>query len=81
MLRFLVLFLLALLLWLALERGLDRLLRSGSRDRGERFRGPRHPPAASHQLIRCEGCGVHVPSGRAARRGGRSLCERCRKTA
>lgn len=78
MLRFLVLLLLGLLLWLALERSLSRLLGGGRRD-GSRLGRPEGPPAVSRQLIRCDGCGVHVPGHRARRREGRTLCDRCRE--
>ena len=65
MTRLLALAALAVVLWMLLEIGWARLKRAVGA-------GPGKPPEIP--LIRCSGCGVHVPRGRVA--GG--LCERCR---
>ncbi len=64
MTRLLALVGLAVVVWIVLQIGWSRLKRVAA---GER-RSPEIP------LLRCSGCGVHVPRGRVA--GG--LCEECR---
>lgn len=71
--RFLGLVVLAVILWLVLEAALVRLrLSAGATAR------PIQPPQRSPEpiaatLVRCAGCGVHVPQDSLT--GGR--CERC----
>jgi hypothetical protein len=74
MTRLLVLVLLAVVLWLVLEAAWARLrIAIGVSARPLRPTAP--PPAPlTETLVRCAGCGVHVP-GRSMAGG---LCERCR---
>lgn len=69
MTRLLALMAVAVVLWMLLELGWARLKRAV---------GAGQPPASMKPpeiaLVRCSGCGVHVPRGRVV--GGR--CERCR---
>lgn len=64
MTRLLALVGLAVVVWIFLEIGWTRL----KRVKGGERRSPEIP------LLRCSGCGVHVPRGRVV--GG--LCEECR---
>ncbi|HEX3126634.1 MAG TPA: hypothetical protein VH394_04835 [Thermoanaerobaculia bacterium] len=68
--RFLGLVALAVLIWLVLETALVRL-RLSVKVTARPVQPPPEPIAAT--LVRCPGCGVHVPQESLA--GGR--CERC----
>ncbi|HEX5718638.1 MAG TPA: hypothetical protein VF179_20930 [Thermoanaerobaculia bacterium] len=65
MTRLLALAALAVVLWMFLETGWARLKRS---------LGAGKSPAPPEKLLRCSGCGVHVPRGRVVA----GKCERCR---
>lgn len=69
--RFLGLVVLAVLIWLILEAGLVRLRLSVKTARP--VPPPHRPEPIAATLVRCPGCGVHVPQESLA--GGR--CERC----
>jgi hypothetical protein len=70
--RLLGLVVLAVLLWLVLEAAWVRLrLSAGTADPGRR--PATRPPEVVATLVRCSGCGVHVP--RESVVGG--VCERC----
>jgi hypothetical protein len=70
--RFLGLVVLAVLLWLVLEAALVRLrLSAGVAVRP--LQPPQRPPEVVETLVRCSGCGVHVPQESVT--GG--LCDRC----
>lgn len=71
MTRVLALVAVAVVLWMLLELGWARLKRAVGAGPAARSM-PRKPPEIA--LVRCSGCGVHVPHGRVV--GG--LCERCR---
>lgn len=74
--RFLGLVVLAVLVWLVLEAAWVRLrLSAGAAAR--QVRPPRPPGPVAATLVRCTGCGVHVPGESLA--GGR--CDRCRPQA
>jgi hypothetical protein len=75
MTRLLVLVLLAVVLWLILEAAWARLrIAVGVSARPLRPTAPAPPPPPiTETLVRCAGCGVHVPGKSMA--GG--LCERC----
>lgn len=80
MTRFLVLALLAFLLWLGLERGARKI---GDALRGP-LPGPRgvpdEPRASVETLERCPTCGSFFPGSRGVRSGERTFCsERCRE--
>lgn len=66
MTRILALAALAVVLWIFLEVGWARLKRALGA-------GPKSPKLPEIPLIRCSGCGVHVPRGQVV--GG--LCEQC----
>lgn len=73
--RFLGLVVLAVLVWLVLEAVLVRLrlsVRLSART-ARPVPPPQHPGPIAATLVRCAGCGVHVPQESLA--GGR--CERC----
>src|SRR5687768_4285036 len=72
MTRLLALAALAVVLWIFLEIGWARLKRSVGEGRPAR-RIPSKPSEMSESLVRCSGCGVHVPRGRVVA----GLCERC----
>jgi uncharacterized protein len=73
-------------LWLVLESWVARLTGRGSRRRPAPPRqappasGPSGPrPLADVTLVRCAGCGTHVPKSRTIAVGGALYCsERCR---
>jgi hypothetical protein len=65
MTRLLALAALAIVLWMFLKIGWARLKRAVGEGR---------PPAPPESLLRCSGCGVHVPRGRVVA----GFCERCR---
>ena len=69
--RLLGLVVLAVLLWLVLEAAWVRLRLSA----GATVRPATKPPEVAATLVRCSGCGVHVP--RESVVGG--VCERCRE--
>jgi hypothetical protein len=72
--RLLGLVVLAVVLWLVLEAAWSRLRISlGAAVRPAMPRPPA-PPEVAATLVRCSGCGVHVPRERVEE----GLCERCR---
>lgn len=71
MTRLLALAAVAVVLWMLLELGWLRLKRALGAGPAAKPMPPKPPEIA---LVRCSGCGVHVPRGRVV--GGR--CERCR---
>ncbi len=78
MLRLFALFALAVVLWLLLESG-AAFVRGRLTGRRPVSRMPRPGPARTVglELVRCAGCGVHVPQQRALRTAGESYCEAC----
>ena len=68
MTRFLALAAVAVVFWMVLEVAWARLKRAVGAGPARPMKPPEIP------LVRCPGCGVHVPRGRVV--GGR--CERCR---
>jgi hypothetical protein len=73
--RFLGLVILALLLWLVLEAAWARLRVSIGAAARPVQPPPRPPEPIAATLVRCAGCGVHVP--RESLAAGR--CDRCRQ--
>jgi hypothetical protein len=83
--RLFELILFAFLLWLAYQ-GLKARIRAffstGSLDSRPTPRRPAPPAAPPEVLVRCAGCGTHVPRSRALGAGANLYCsERCRAAA
>lgn len=82
MLRLLALVALAVVLWLMLETGAAFVRhRLTGRRPTSRMPGPGPARTAGLDLVRCAGCGVHVPRDRAVLEGGTTTCEACRRAA
>jgi hypothetical protein len=79
--RLLELIVCGVFLWLLLESWVARLRGRGARRRPPRPAAPPAPgprPLADVTLVRCAGCGTHVPQSRALAAGGGRYCsERC----
>jgi len=87
MTRLLLLVLIAYLVWQGVERLLERwrALQSGPPRASRPTAVPPHRPRSAdtvEPLVRCAGCGVHVPRSRTLTTGGRLYCsEECRRRA
>lgn len=82
MLRLLALFAVAVLLWLVLESG-AAFVRTRLTGRRPASRIPPSRPAqtVAMDLVRCAGCGIHVPRQRALQAGGAIYCSEACRTA
>jgi hypothetical protein len=83
MTRLLLLVVIAYLVWLGIERLLDKL-RVAAGVTARPLRPPAPPPdspSGAETLVRCAGCGVHVlPSRTLTAAGGQRFCsEECRR--
>jgi hypothetical protein len=75
MLRFLVLLLLAVALWLFLESRLAALRRRIEESQRARFGERRNATAPTELLVRCSSCGTYIPQSRARLEGDRAYCQ------
>jgi len=83
MTRLLLLAVIAYLVWLGIESLLDRLRALGAGPRPPRASQPGGADAVTLSLVRCAGCGTHLPRSRAlSGGGGEPFCsEECRRRA
>jgi hypothetical protein len=85
MVRFLVLALLLLILWLSVQNFVERLRASlGSGDTRRSVPPASRPPAERvEEMVRCAACGTHVPNSRALKSAGGGAAvfcsEECRR--
>jgi uncharacterized protein len=82
LLRLLALFALAVVLWLLLESGAAFVRgRLTGRRPASRMPPPRPARTVALDLVRCAGCGIHVPRQRALQAGGAIYCNEACRTA